>query len=167
MSQRHTRLRLDLIPAFTLPYAVAGPAKSRSDSSPEGAWMSSLYVPVIRSHCTPQLLYNQLCCCRSNKGKHRFKPRGPLDVVALCACGVVALYARGTEACGNAVDEAILGTPLGQHSRDLPSEPPVFNHHQNVLLPVCCRWSCRHAHQKSKPHSMCWYWLEKSKNTCF
>ena len=58
-----------------------------------------------------------LCCCRSNKVKgFTFKPRGPLDVAALFACGVVALYARGTEACGNAVDEAILGTPLGQHS---------------------------------------------------
>lgn len=53
---------------------------------------------------------------RSDKIKWGFESKSPRDLTAQCACHLVSLCARGAEACGNAADDALLKTGLGQLS---------------------------------------------------
>lgn len=58
----------------------------------------------------------QCCAHRPSKNKTRFRPRGPLDLLGALACGVVSLYARAVAWGGDAADEVLFHSPIGQSS---------------------------------------------------
>ncbi|KAL0046084.1 hypothetical protein WJX82_001939 [Trebouxia sp. C0006] len=53
---------------------------------------------------------------RPSKNKTRFRPRGPLDLMGALACGVVSLYARTVAWGGDAADEVLFHSPIGQRA---------------------------------------------------
>ena len=63
----------------------------------------------------------QCCAHRPFKNKTRFRPRGPLDLLGALACGVVSLYARTVAWGGDAADEVLFYSPIGQSSCALAS----------------------------------------------
>jgi len=63
----------------------------------------------------------QCCAHRPSKNKTRFRPRGPLDLLGALACGVVSLYARTVAWGGDAADEVLFHSPIGQSSCALAS----------------------------------------------
>jgi len=86
-----------------------------------GGVESSLETDRGKTHVCVQ---NQVChrvmgqCCahRPSKNKTRFRPRGPLDLMGALACGVVSLYARTVAWGGDAADEVLFHSPIGQSS---------------------------------------------------
>ncbi|DBA98759.1 TPA: hypothetical protein ACH3X1_014530 [Trebouxia sp. C0004] len=60
-----------------------------------------------------------------SKNKTRFRPRGPLDLLGALACGVVSLYARTMEWGGDAADEVLFHSPIGQRAVGMSGRPAI------------------------------------------
>ncbi len=78
------------------------------------------YTVSVQSQVCHRVMV-QCCAHRPSKNKTRFRPRGPLDLLGALACGVVSLYARTVAWGGDAADEVLFHSPIGQSSCALAS----------------------------------------------